>query len=1064
MRTFCLLALLCPWLSFAQVSPQNATLLKGQIRSAGNTENVADAVLYLVSKGSRVLSDKEGRFQLSIQSFPDTLVISHTGYITRRIRISNASFLDIRLEPSTDILTEVEVQTGYQSIPAERATGSFTKINSELFNRKVGSSVLDRLDGIASGLIFNRNRTPNANESAIQIRGRSTIFANTEPLIVVDNFPFEGDINQINPNDIESVTLLKDAAAASIWGVRAGNGVIVITTKKAKQSPAPKIRFNSNITIGDKPDLYYQQTADAAALIEMESFLFGRGYYNNRINQRFPGLSSAVTIFDDRRAGRITSTDSAAQIQQLIQTDNRTDLTRYFYRPSLAQQYALNISGGSEKAQYYFSAGWDNQNLSQLQHDISRVTLRSKTQLQLVPSKLDFSADMNIITSRTSAPSTAYLNSYPLYQRLVDDNGNALPVYKDYRKAWLDTIGQGQLLPWHNKPYDDIRNTNNQTSRFDTRFLTSLLWHVRNGLNIQLSYQIETGSSETRNLQEMENYFTRDLINRYTQPNYITGVPSYAIPFGDILDRTEQRFTSHNGRVQAVYQTRWNNHHRLDVLAGAEIRQISARRTTYRRYGVNEANATDIDINPLGNFPSLPFNFSTRIPLNNAQNNAIDRFISQFINLGYSYKERYQFTLSARKDASNLFGVNANQQTVPLWSAGTNWQVHKESWFRLAWINALKIRATYGVSGNIDKSATAFTTAGIGISSVFSQPTAFLINPPNPELAWEKIYMLNLGIDFAFLKNRLSGSIEYYQKKGRNLIGASPIAPQSGISQFRQNIADLNTTGFDVTVHANILSTSLKWNTQLLFSYNKDQIKRYLVRAGQTKAYITNITSNPLEGKPWSAVFAYPFGGLDPSNGNPLGWLSGSSSSNYTRLVTPADISELKYFGSGRPTFFGGWRNDLSYKNWSFSVNMVYSLGYYFRKNSIHYNNAFTASMSGVPAMHSDYQLRWRNPGDELFSNIPSIVYPAVPARDEFYQYSTALIEKGDHIRLNDVRISWDLPLKNRNRSLLQTCRFYAYVNNIGIIWRANKAGIDPDQVTGFPTPRSYAVGMQIDF
>ena len=1064
MRTFCLLALLCPWLSFAQVSPQNATLLKGQIRSAGNTENVADAVLYLVSKGSRVLSDKEGRFQLSIQSFPDTLVISHTGYITRRIRISNASFLDIRLEPSADILTEVEVQTGYQSIPAERATGSFTKINSELFNRKVGSSVLDRLDGIASGLIFNRNRTPNANESAIQIRGRSTILANTEPLIVVDNFPFEGDINQLNPNDIESVTLLKDAAAASIWGVRAGNGVIVITTKKAKQSPAPKIRFNSNITIGDKPDLYYQQTADAAALIEMESFLFGRGYYNNRINQRFPGLSPAVTIFDDRRAGRITSTDSAAQIQQLIQTDNRTDLTRYFYRPSLAQQYALNISGGSERAQYYFSAGWDNQNLSQLQHDISRVTLRSKTQLQLVPNKLDFSADMNIITSHTSAPSTAYLNSYPLYQRLIDDNGNALPVYKDYRKAWLDTIGQGQLLPWHNKPYDDIRNTNNQTSRFDTRFLTSLLWRVRNGLNIQLSYQIETGSSETRNLQGIENYFTRDLINRYTQPNYITGVPSYAIPFGDILDRTEQRFTSHNGRVQAVYQTRWNNHHRLDVLAGAEIRQISARRTTYRRYGVNEANATDIDINPLGNFPSLPFNFSTRIPLNNAQNNAIDRFISQFINLGYSYKERYQFTLSARKDASNLFGVNANQQTVPLWSTGTNWQVHKESWFRSAWINALKIRATYGVSGNIDKSATAFTTAGIGISSVFSQPTAFLINPPNPELAWEKIYMLNLGIDFAFLKNRLSGSIEYYQKKGRNLIGASPIAPQSGISQFRQNIADLNTTGFDVTVHANILSTSLKWNTQLLFSYNKDQIKRYLVRAGQTKAYITNITSNPLEGKPWSAVFAYPFGGLDPTNGNPLGWLSGSSSSNYTRLVTPADISELKYFGSGRPTFFGGWRNDLSYKNWSFSVNMVYSLGYYFRKNSIHYNNAFTASMSGVPVMHSDYQLRWRNPGDELFSNIPSMVYPAVPARDEFYQYSTALIEKGDHIRLNDIRISWDLPLKNRNRSLLQTCRFYAYVNNIGIIWRANKAGIDPDQVTGFPTPRSYAVGMQIDF
>lgn len=379
MRIFCLLALLCPWLCFAQVSAQNTSLLKGQIRSANNGEPLADALVYLSSKGSRTLSDKEGHFQLSMQSFPDTIVVSHTGYTTKRIRITNISFLDIRLEPSTDILAGVEVQTGYQSLPAERATGSFTKINAELFNRKVGASVLDRLDGIASGLIFNRNRTPNANESAIQIRGRSTIFANTNPLVVVDNFPFEGDISQLNPNDIESVTLLKDAAAASIWGVRAGNGVIVITTKKAKQSPAPKIRFNSNITIGEKPDLYYQQIADGAALVDMESFLFSRGFYNNRINQRFPGLSPAVTIFDDRKSGRIPASDSASYIQQLLQTDNRADLSRYFYRNALAQQYALNISGGSERAQYYFSAGWDNQNLSQLQSDISRVTLRSKT-------------------------------------------------------------------------------------------------------------------------------------------------------------------------------------------------------------------------------------------------------------------------------------------------------------------------------------------------------------------------------------------------------------------------------------------------------------------------------------------------------------------------------------------------------------------------------------------------------------------------------------------------------------------------------------------------------------
>lgn len=1064
MRKFCLLAMLWPMLSLAQVSPSNSPVLKGQIRAAHTAEYLPGAVVYLLSANKRTLTDKEGRFQLSVPAFPDTLVISYTGYLTQRIAVTRNTLPVILLEPSAEQLASVEVQTGYQSLPAERATGSFTKINTELFNRKVGASVLDRLDGIASGLIFNRNRTPNANESAIQIRGRSTIFANTEPLIVVDHFPFEGDINQINPNDIESVTLLKDAAASSIWGVRAGNGVIVITTKKARQSAAPKLRFNTNITIGEKPDLYYQPTADAAALVEMESFLFGRGYYNNRINQRFPGLSPAVVIFDDRRAGRITAADSAAQIQQLLQTDNRSDLLRYFYRPSVAQQYALTISGGSERTQYFFSAGWDDIRFSQIGSSQNRATVRNRTQLQIVPGKLLLSTDMNMTLTRSQQPSLAYSTAYPVYQRLVDENGNALPVFKDYAKAWLDTIGQNQLLPWYNKPYDDIRNNRHTSNRLDTRLLTSVGWQVSKGLNLQLNYQLETGSTDTRNLQSTATFFTRDLINRYTQPNYITGIPTRAVPMGDILDRTDQRFNSHNGRITGTYLLRWKQHHRLDLLAGAEIRQVSSHRISYRRFGVNETNATDIDVNPLGNFPALPFNFSVRIPTNNVQNNTLDRYYSLFSNIGYSFKEKYQFSASARKDASNLFGVSANQQTVPLWSVGAGWLLQKEAWLRSSWINTLKLRATYGVSGNIDKTATAFTTAGIGINSVFAQPTAFLINPPNPELSWEKIYMLNLGIDFSLFKNLFSGSFEYYRKKGLDLIGPSPVAPQAGISQFRQNIANLLTTGFDFTINTRLLTGIVQWNNQFLISYNRDEIKRYLVKPGQTKSYVTNITSNPLEGKPWSAVFAYPFAGLDPANGNPLGWLAGSASSNYARLITPANTDELQYFGSGRPTVFGGFRNDISYKQWSLSVNMVYSLGYYFRRSSVNYNAGFSASQGALPMIHADYQLRWRNPGDELITKVPSMVYPAVPARDEFYQYASSLIEKGDHIRLNDIRISWDLSVKSLHRLPITACRFYAYANNIGMLWRANKAGIDPDAVTGLRVPRTYALGMQIDF
>lgn len=1060
MKKICLLALLCLYYNLSH----GQTILKGQVQAATTNNPISEALIYLSKARKQTITKTDGSFELSTVIYPDTLIISITGYTTQRIVVNSNNYLNIILQPNSTNLVDVEVQTGYQSVSIERATGSFAKINNELLNRKVGATILERLDGIASGLIFNRNRTANANESAIQIRGRSTILANAQPLIVVDNFPYEGDINQINPNDIESITLLKDAAASSIWGVRAGNGVIVITTKKGRVSAAPRIQFNTNLTYGEKPNLYYQPLATGASTIEMESALFARGFYNGRIGQRFPGLSPAVVIFNDRRNNLISAADSATQIQRLAGVDNRSELTDYFYRTTIAQQYALNISGGGERIQYYFSAGWDDSRFAQLGSSQNRVSLRNRTQIHVITNKLSFSSDLNFTTSTTANPSSAYLNNFSLYQSLVGANGTALPVYRDYTKAWLDTIGQGQLLPWHNKPYDDILNNNNTTIRVDTRVLLSLQYNIIKGLQVQASYQLEKGNSEGRNIQSIDTYATRDIINRFTQPNYITGIPSRAIPLGDIIDRNNQSLASNNSRLQFNYQTKWGADHRLDVLGGTEIRQIITKRSSYRRYGYTQDNETDIDVNPITLFPTLPSNFNSRISINNTQSQTVDRFISWFGNAGYSYKEKYQLNLSVRNDASNLFGVNTNQQSVPLWSAGMGWALHKENWFRSSLFNQLKLRATYGVSGNIDKTTTAFTTAILGISSVFAQPAAAILNPPNPNLSWEQIYMLNLAIDFSLLKNRVNGSVEYYIKKGKDLIGASPVAPQTGVSQFRQNIANQQTKGVDITLNAHIIKSPINWNTQLLFSYNADEITRYLVRPGQVKAYITNITSNPLEGKPWSAIFAYPWAGLDPSTGAAQGLLADTVSKNYTRLISPAGTGELQYFGSGRPTIFGNWRNDIAYKNWSISLNFVYSLGYYFRRNSILYNNAFNSSLGGIPVLHADYDRRWRTPGDEQNTQIPALTYPAIPAADEFYQYSSALVERGDHIRLRDIRLSWDMPIKKEQFMWLKACKLYAYINNVGIIWRANKQGIDPDNITGFPTPRTYAIGVQLDF
>lgn len=1064
MKTFFrLLALLCAYPAFSQkLSTPNTRLLQGYTLTADRTP-IANAHIELLRNKTVFTTAADGSFRYANPRLPDTLLVTANGYQPAYKRIDTLpASLTILLYPVATTLDEVVVQTGYQAIPKERATGSFATVGAELLNRKVSTNILDRLDGVASGLLLNRNKTANANESSILIRGRSTLFASPEPLIVVDNFPYDGDINALNPNDIESITLLKDAAAASIWGARSGNGVIVITTKKARAAARPQFSVNSNLTWANKPDLYYQPLASAADLVNMETFLFGKGYYNNRINLNYTSLSPAVDIMTQRRAGVLNTADSATLMNALIATDSRADQLRYLYRTPLLQQYSASLTGGNTAAGYYLSAGIDRNLNTQRGSDLSRATFNASHHIQLIPSKLELNTGFAFTQNSTANPATLYSSSIPIYQALADAAGNALPVYKDYRKKWLDTIAAGQLLNWTNKPLDEIALANNRTRTTEFRLNQQLNWQIIPSLRFSMLYQYQQGNTQTRNLQSRDQYYTRDLINHYTQPDYIGSIPIRAIPLGDILDITQSRYTTHNGRLQLNYSHTWNSRHRLDALAGWEIKSNTSAANAARLYGYNDDNATDILINPVSTFFTLPAATLSRIPTNNNQRSATDHYLSYFTNLGYTYQDRYQFSASARRDESNLFGVDANQKGVPLWSAGAGWLISRESFFKSKWVDQLKLRISYGYNGNIDKSTTAYTTGGVAITSFFSQPTVYLINPPNPELRWERIATWNAGIDFSLFHHRIWGSIEAFQKNGNDLIGTSALPAQTGLTQFRQNIANLCTNGYDLTINASPCKGTFSWEVQALISYAADKVTRYLVQPPALKNYLTNAAIYPLEGKPWSALFAYPWAGVSSTNGDPQGVVDGNKSTTYTRIISPQSLDELTYFGSARPTSFGSLRNDFSYRNWRLSFNIVYSWGYYFRKPALSYTNAFSSSLSASPVLHGDYAQRWQQPGDEIRTNIPSMVYPAVSARDEFYQYAAINVEKGDHIRLRDVRIDYNLPL--RKTGWIRACRIYGYINNIGILWRANHAGIDPDNITGYPTPRSFSVGTQFSF
>lgn len=399
--------------------------IKGKVTD-GNGSPLPGATVKIKGGPALATTDSNGEFEINNVADSTVLQVSFVGYLTKEIAVTNANYLTVTLENGSAQLNEVSVvSTGYQTIPKERATGSFAQPNKQMYADRVSTDVLSKLSGITSGLLLNAN-TLNTKSGKIDlnIRGRSTIFANDQPLVVVDNFPYSGDINNINPNDVESITILKDAAAASIWGVRAGNGVIVISTKQGKLNQPLKIGFNSNLTITNKPDLNYNPNQlDASTYIDLEQFLFNKGFYDSRLNNTttFPVVSSVVELLASQRTGTITTTDLSNKLNTLRSLNINDQLSKYFYQKATNQQYALNLSGGSNKATYYFSVGYDKNLPSVKENAYQRLTLNTQNTFRPF-SRLELNVGLNVIQTNLKTDNTLSqtANSIFPYTQIAD--------------------------------------------------------------------------------------------------------------------------------------------------------------------------------------------------------------------------------------------------------------------------------------------------------------------------------------------------------------------------------------------------------------------------------------------------------------------------------------------------------------------------------------------------------------------------------------------------------------------------------------------------------------------
>lgn len=1041
--------------------PSPPVTITGKVTDSLGTPLINATVAFKGTTKATITDDK-GEFTITA-NIGDVLTISYIGYKTKEVKIITAGLnLFIQLSQENGRLKEVVVSNGYQTLSAEKATGAYDHIDNQMLNRSVGSNVLQRLQGIATGLqgtglsdAINQTGTdPNLRSIGYTIRGIATVSVNTSPLIVLDNFPYEGDLNNINPNDIESVTILKDAAAASIWGAHAGNGVIVLTSKHGNLNHPITVDFNATTTISDKPNLFEQPGfLSSNDYINTEEYLFKKGYYDGALSNtyNYPAYTPIVGILAQQRAGQISQAQANNQIDTYRHLDIRNDEEKYFYHGALNQQYSLGLNGGGNNMSYYISFGWDK-NKGNSGDEFDRKTIKANLNFQPIKKLyINTSIGYTLDNSIPSPLSTVSLPSAP-YEMLANAHGGALPTTYQYSTPFIDSLKKLGFLDWNYYPLNEYRDRSRNFGNHNLNLSVNARYKITNYLDINAVYQNNYQNINGTDYTSPQAYSVINALNTFSQYNPSTGAITSLYPHGGTYVINNTLSYQNNYRIQANLNKSIGQHGMLNGLLGMEIEQLKTNGSTNTYDGYNPQFGTfNNNLDFVNYYPINPSGYGIIGYPDAGISGTEYRYLSYFGNLGYSYQDKYSISLTGRKDGSNLFGVNPNDKFNLLWSVGAGWNIDKEDFYQLNWLPNLKFRATYGFNGNI-YNAPGYSVGYSGVVYLTGAQAISRLTAPNPNLSWEKVRNINIAIDFQSKNNILYGSIDLYHKDGLRLVEPVNQAPSSGFATYLGNAGNTKGKGLELSLNSDILKGKFKWTSSLIASFNKDILTEY------NYPNTSGLAGSKLVGYPLYSVFAYKWAGLDPVNGNPRGYLNGKVSENYGSIINNYKPDSLVYIGSGTPTSYGSWINNFSYKELTLSFRIAYEMGWYFRKPSSSGNIADLLSGYGY-----DYSQAWQKPGDEQHTNVPSYIYPGDPQRAQFYQNSQINVLNGNNIRLKDIRIEYDLS-ELVKRCGLSRLNIFCYSSNFGgsaILWRANKFNIDPDASTSIPSPFTIAFGLQ---
>lgn len=1045
----------------APVIPQKNMTVSGTVKDK-NGQALPGVTVLLKGSQLGVVTDIDGHFRLTVPENNETvLVFSFIGMKNLEIVVKDMQPLHIIMQENIAEMDEVIV-TGYYSLSKERSAGSFTRVEAKDLQMKTSPGIVERLNGLVPGFVVNY-----AGEDKFLLRGATSINSSREPLFVVDGMPVELNTldGTVNPEDIAGISVLKDATASSIWGARAANGVVVITTKRGHKKEKMKISYAGTVQIQGLPDFDYLDYMNARDYVNFAINVYDPDYnYSNTLNS-YGKISPVERILYKKQQGIYTEEQAEKELDILRNSDNQQQIKDYLYRLKTVHQHNLNITGGGENSAYFFSINYRNSKPQQIGIHEDRLIADLKNDFQ-VARWLSVSLGANVALTNNKSGYTPNVIGMIPYERLVDSQGNPSSqlhmFYSDEARDWIySQLDSRNMARYNFVMLDELDKQKNRNKVLNTRLQAAVKINLSEGLQFESQFQYQRGQGKAESLNKADSYRVLNL--RAEQTPVTTGSFS-RIPMGAILDRTWTESTEWITRNQFTYNREFKEKHQFNLLVGTEIRKSIKETDNRIVYGYNEKNKKFMDLDQesmkagiSGGSITDPTSTESERKTMSAFGSGFmgndNRFFSLYANTAYDFNGRYGINASIRMDQANLFGTGVRYK--PIWSAGILWNIHKENFMENSVFNRLTVRFSKGIAGNTPNSEIGGPYDIVSYGSIANtsfastKPYVTVSSPALKNLKWEKTNITNFGIDFSALQGKLNGSLDIYHKNTSDLIGKRTIDPTNGFSSISTNIGKMKNTGIEFIINSvNIKTRNFSWETGFNFSYNKNKITDIYVEPRITD-YAKVYAPVFVQGHEAYSLFSYRWAGLN-NEGEPMVYDENNQATS--DLVT--DIQALVHSGTAQPPFTGSLANTFTYKNFHLSILAIYNLGHKLRNdvaggnsNSRILYSLASSEMSTGPwlnPLHNDFRYAWQQPGDEAVTDVPRWLPQGTTRKNgAYYPGADINVINGSYIYISEITLGYSLPHSLKQHLGLRECTLSAQIAN-PFCWAFNNKGIDP--------------------